>query len=94
MYLSLPTGMTISQIFDNFISQGLLRGFYFIFIILVYYISKILVWVIMYGLISFLWLEMARRGKSIWLLLLAIFLILLIFGMFVSYSNFIHMLGR
>ena len=93
--LSMPLGITIGTIMDALFSDGLWAALRMIVLVLVFYASKILIWVLMYGLISYMWIRMAARGHSIYILLLVIFLILLVLGKFGTYDNFIRMLlGR
>jgi alpha-tubulin suppressor-like RCC1 family protein len=90
--LSPPFGFTSADILEEFFNKGLMAGMYMVMLVFIYYLSKILIWVLLYGLISYLWLNMAKRGVSIYAILLAIFLVLLILGKFESYDSFIRLL--
>jgi len=89
---SLPYGYSINAILNVFSTKGIFGGLYLILLILVFYVSKILVWIMLYGLISYMWIAMAQRGSSIYMVMLAIFLILLILAKFGTYGEFIDML--
>jgi hypothetical protein len=88
----LPEGITLGGVLDVLLKNGLLAAASIMVYVVIYYISKLLVWIILYGLISFMWLKMAQRGVSIYVLLLVIFIILLVLGKFVSYDYFMSLL--
>ena len=90
--LSLPGDRSLKTIVQDVLNNGILSGLYMILLVGGYYVSKAIIWVLLYGLISYLWMRAAGRS-SIYLLLLVIFILLLLLGKFGSYTDFINMLS-
>lgn len=61
------------------------------FKLILYYVAKYMFWILAYALISYLWIRAMPNVSIYWLLFLFLFVAIIIFGWWASYSDFVDM---